>query len=665
MELQEITFARMLADNAKKNESKSAVFFKDYDVTYRDLNDTSDCFAARLLEMGLTAGDRVALRANNSTQWLTAFFGIIKAGGVAVLLDGNMKSLSMLDDLKRTESKFIIHSASLASNSAKKLTKLLGISEDNTALLERVNVTCAPEDLIARVHQISETDDCQRPAVIFFTSGASGIPKAVIHSQYSILNAALSQEEQYKSLQAHSLSLMIPMSQSFGLTLAIQYIAAGNALYLPDSMAAVDLIQLIKMNDIAAIAASELTYVDISTHPALNPSITQKLHACYVCGGFPYPSRMMRIEMTFSGPKLINGYHLTETCAFVTAPTLSDAIEYRSSNAGKAIPNVSIALYDPKRRKMSENEFGEILVKGFCVTKGYYNAPENEQPVDALGWLHTGDAGIIKDGKLYPLGRYEDVIRLDGKKIVPLSIEKFIARNNSIKDVKVFGSPCDDQNDSIQACIVLKPNYIMDEATLREELKQQIPDNMHPQNFFVFDDFPRTANGKLDIKALKNDMLDRVRTLEISQDLTNGILIANLSIKNETYMIMPTVSMLESLANDLGFSSTKIKRINHAAEEILTDRIMNAYGSSDGEITIEVYLMTRGLRLFFRDRGSVYNIEDSDATTLKIVMNMVDNFITMKDSADYPCLCLDFFYDKDFSIDAFILEHSKTTHEED
>lgn len=660
-----MTFAEVLKKNAAEFSSFQAVVWRTLSLSFDELNNLSDIFAVRLIAQGVKPGDHVALRAASSTQWIIAFFGIVKAGAVAVLLDGNLKSWNMLDFLKMTDAKFILYGKAFASNSAIKLAQTLNLSDNSTLCIDRVNMRPVTDAELDPVRKIASSANPNDTAVIVFSAGTTGPQKAVMLSQKALCHAALSLSKSIEALQADCFCQTLALSSSFGLTLALQCLLSARTLAISDTEAPKDIIQCISQNNVNALIGTASAMQNLLEHPGLTQKIVRQIRVCCIDGGFATPKQLLNMELAFGNAKIINGYGLAETCAYVAIPDVSEDVHERADSTGKVLDDTHIAIFYPEKGVVPDGEIGEIVVNGPSLMNGYYPKDNDNSPIDASGWLHTGDLGYLKNGKLFYMGRISDIIVKNNEWILPAYIENVILNIPMIANVKVIGAPNTETGNSVEACVILNAGYKLDEKVLRNELSKKLPPHMIPEHFFVFDAFPKNALGKLDLNGLRDSMLNRVRAEVISKDLMQGIHAGCLTIRSAEYMIVPVVSFLETLVTNLGLSPAKVQRISHATEELLTERISNAFGDKVGEISIEVVLMSRGVRLYFRDSGEPFSLENSDATTAKIVMGMVDNFISAEGENGKPCFALDFFYDKDSDIDAYLLEHGGKKIDED
>ena len=303
-------------------------------------------------------------------------------------------------------------------------------------------------------------------------------------------------------------------------------------------------------------------------------------------------------------------------------------------------------------------EIGEVVAKGDGLMNGYDNLPDDKQPVDSNGWLHTGDLGYFdQDGYLHLSGRIKDVIIRGGENISPLEIENALYKLDYIREAKVMGAPHPIYGESVEACVTMKDESTdFNPADIKKELLPAIARFKLPSHIFLYKSFPLNVNGKLDQKQLRADMLMRLKKLEIDWELDGGVTVYDLTIRNSRYAIVPVSSLAGDLAVSIGYKKHMAVAIRLAVEEMLNERITNAY-SDTGDIRVKITLMPDWLRISFSDNGAEYYIDkrrDTSASA-KIILAAVSDFHTEYMNGK-PVYCMDFVYEKEIDIQEFLLK---------
>ena len=223
-----------------------------------------------------------------------------------------------------------------------------------------------------------------------------------------------------------------------------------------------------------------------------------------------------------------------------------------------------------------------------------------------------------------------------------------------------MGAPHPIYGESVEACVTMTDGgKSFDQEAIKNALRSVIARFKVPSHIFLYDRFPLNVNGKLDQRALHADMLTRLMRLSVDEELAGGVTVFDLVVKNSGYAIVPVTSLVSELAADIGFSRRRAMGIRLAVEEMLTERIMDAY-SAAGNIRLRITLMPEWLRISFSDSGAEYFIDKRRDTSMsaKIILKAVSDFHT-----DYPdgkpVYCMDFLYEQDINIQEYLMKNNK------
>ena len=173
-------------------------------------------------------------------------------------------------------------------------------------------------------------------------------------------------------------------------------------------------------------------------------------------------------------------------------------LEKKLGSIGFAIPGVEIEIRDEEGNEVSENENGELFVKGPNIMLGYWKNDSATQQVIQDGWLKTGDLGTYdKDGYIYLSGRMSDMIKVSGHRISPLEIEEVIAQLDDVEEVVAVGVEDEMTGQLIKVVIVLKEGATMDEKNIKAHCRKNIAMYKIPKHIVFADTLPKTASGKV------------------------------------------------------------------------------------------------------------------------------------------------------------------------
>jgi len=631
--------------------------------TYQEMHRSIAGLSKKLRDMGVTKDTRVALWGYNTADWLIAFFAIVRAGGVAVLLNYSMDCGSAGELLTMTETAFLLCGENAETkkdpDAMGRLASAAGIPAEHCLDIRTsvpdMNVCTGDEEEDARCE--AEAGDT---AFLIFTSGTTSKPKAVQISQKALTFDADVFNGNTEGYGGRGICVAVPLFHILGLLMSYAFLCQGATVCLPVNYKPETLVSEIDAYRIPSMAAVGAVYLALAEAEGFEERVVPQLHLCMIAGGMSTPVQMMRLELQYANATFINMYGQSEA-APLTMVRPSDMVEQRAQTVGRPVEGMEICIQDGKGAFLPAGEIGEVVARGDNLMNGYDRMPADRQPVDENGWLHTGDLGYLdENGFLHLSGRIKDVIIRGGENISPSEIEQALTQLDNIREAKVMGAPHPIYGESVEACVtVTDGDAPFDPEELKKQLRTMIARFKLPSHIFLYDSFPLNVNGKLDQRALRADMLTRIRRLSVDEALAGGVTVFDVVVKNSSYAIVPVSGMVSELAAAVGYSRRKIMSIRLAVEEMLTERIMDAY-SAAGEIRVRITLMPEWLRVSFSDRGAEYFIDKRRDTSMsaKIILKAVSDFHT-----DYPegkpVYCMDFLYENEVNIQDFLMRNEE------
>ena len=208
-------------------------------------------------------------------------------------------------------------------------------------------------------------------------------------------------------------------------------------------------------------------------------------------------------------------YGLSEM-APVSITEYEDTDEHVMFTVGKPWPDIRLKIVNRDTGEACPvGTDGEILVQGYSLMGGYYRIGLDDQAIDAEGWLHTGDRGLLdEEGYLRLLGRYKELILRGGENVMPGEIEYALTELDTVSNAKVIGVPSEFFGEEVCACVVCAPGKAFDEDTARAALSARLARYKVPSFFLVYEELPLLSTGKVDIAALKKDAVGRIKTMQ-------------------------------------------------------------------------------------------------------------------------------------------------------
>jgi len=648
-----------------EHPGRTAVVGGGESCTYEEMNRGIACLSGRLRGLGVTKGTRVALWGYNSANWLIAFFAIIRSGGVAVLLNYSMSCEDAGELLTMTDTRFLIcgDNAETRKNpeAVVRLATASGIPSEHI-----IDIRPAVMNLSRMSGEEGEEArteaEAGETALIIFTSGTTSRPKAVQISQKALTGDADAFNRNVMEYAGRGICVAVPLFHILGLLMSYAYLCNGATVCLPANYKPETLIREIDANRVSSMAAVGAVYLALADAEGFEENVVPYLHLCMIAGGMSTPVQMMRLELQYANATFINMYGQSEA-APLTMVRPEDLVEQRAQTVGQAIAGMDIRIMDAGGGFLPAGEIGEVVARGENLMNGYAGLARDQQPIDENGWLHTGDLGYLDEaGFLHLSGRIKDVIIRGGENISPSEIEKALSQLDHIREVKVMGAPHPIYGESVEACVTTTNGGAdFDPEKLKNQLRTMIARFKVPSHIFLYDRFPLNVNGKLDQRQLRADMLTRLKRLSVDEKLAGGLTVFDIVVKNSSYAIVPVSSLVSELAEAAGFSRKRIMSIRLAVEEMLTERITDAY-SAAGDIRVRLILMPEWLRIAFSDHGAEYFIDKRRDTSMsaKIILKAVSDFHT--DYADdKPIYCLDFLYENEVNIQEFLMKNEEAS----
>jgi fatty-acyl-CoA synthase len=509
---------------------------QDIRLTYAELSATVDAVACGFMELGLEAGDRVAIWSQNNQEWALTQFATAKAGLIlvninpayrlaeleyalnkvqcrALLLSPRYKSSDYLAMIGELAPEFATSLPGLRpSKRLPSLQWLIRLGEDSTPgmlnfsqLLHKPN----PAQLSAltrRGESLSPSD----PINIQFTSGTTGHPKGATLTHRNILNNGRFVGEAIRLLPGEKLCLPVPLYHCFGMVMGnLGCLTHGATMVYPaEGFDPTSVLETIEAERCAGLYGVPTMFIGILDHPDFAEYDVSSLRTGIMAGS-PCPIEVMRrvITQLHMGEVTI-AYGMTETSPVSFQSSIDDPIERRVSTVGRIQPHCEVKIVDLNGDTVPRGTAGELCTHGYSVMHGYWEDPEKtREAIDFEGWMHTGDlATLDEQGYCNIVGRLKDMIIRGGENIYPREVEEFLYRHPKISDVQVFGVPDARLGEELCAWIILRDGATLNEEDLREFCKGQIAHYKVPRYIRFVANFPMTVTGKVQKFLIRQQM---------------------------------------------------------------------------------------------------------------------------------------------------------------
>ena len=499
-----------ILDEAASRFPKRAAIVDDAGVlSFGDLRERSRRLARAVMAAGLRPGERFAIWAPNTPDWVLAALAGQQAGGVLVPLNTRFKGGEAADIVRRAGvrlafamGKFlgVDYAAALEGQDCPGLQRVvrLGATAGERSLEEFAGLGegVSEADLDARIEAVRPTDLSD----ILYTSGTTGAPKGAMttHGQNIAVFEAWSEAV---GLCAEDRYLVVnPFFHSFGYKAGwLAALLRGVTIYPEARFDAGRVLRQIERHRITMLPGPPTLFQSLLTHPATRSADLSSLR-CAVTGAAVVPVQLvkdMKRELGFD--EVYTAYGLTESSGVVSLCDRVDDFETVASTCGRAMRGVEIRIADARGEAVPAGEPGEVWVRGFNVMQGYLDDPEaTAAAITSDGWLKTGDVGILDErGYLRITDRLKDMYICGGFNCYPAEIENLLLDHPEIAEVAVIGSPDERLGEVGRAFVVRTPGSAAEPGKLIEWARGRMANFKVPRQVSFLDELPRNATGKV------------------------------------------------------------------------------------------------------------------------------------------------------------------------
>jgi len=526
---------KFLEASAARYPNQPCTVFKGRVVTYREMNDLTDRFAAALAGLGVKKGDRIGLFIPNTPQFVIAYYGVLKAGGVVVATNPLYTPREIEHQLNDSGIEMMVVMSNFYNRiqEARPKTKLKKLIVTNIkeqlppvlALLFTLakekkdghRVTLAAGDVWMK-DLLAKYTPADRPpvdvkgddmAVLQYSGGTTGLSKGAIASHNNLVADTLQiRAWLHSTREGQETCLMaIPLFHVYGMVAGMSFsIQCGASLIMvPNPRDLKDLLENIDKYHPTVFPGVPTLYNAINNHPDVKAGKynLSSIRAC-ISGSAPLLLETKNTFERLTGGKLFEGFGLSE------APTATHCNPFLGRNKegsiGMPFPDVEcrIVSLDDGVTTLGVGEIGELCIRGPQVFKGYWNMPTetaNSLRVDAAGggpWLSTGDiARMDEDGYFYIVDRKKELIKAGGFQVWPREIEEVLVTHPKVQEAGAAGVPDAYRGETVKAWIVLKAG----ETATEEEIKAFCADKLAkykiPTSIEFRTELPKTTVGKV------------------------------------------------------------------------------------------------------------------------------------------------------------------------
>jgi acyl-CoA synthetase (AMP-forming)/AMP-acid ligase II len=495
------------------NAAAEAVVAAGERLTFAELDRISDGLAVSLAARGIKRGDRVGIMMRNCPAWIVSYMAILKAGGVATLLNGWWEAHEAEHAIRLSDPALIIADPARAKRIVERCSDFDVVSLPIDRPVEEAIAPLMGAGGDAPLPDIVPEDD----ATILFTSGSTGDAKGALSTHRAVTTATytyacglvvlrelLAQENRAPTAQPRTL-LTVPLFHVTGeVPVMLNSFVIGRCMVMMPKWDATEALRLIESEKVTYFVGVPTMSLELLNHPDRHKYDLSSL-TDITAGGAPRPvSHVERLRTEFPNAQPALGYGLTETNAAGCANYWGNYAAKPASTGRAQKPVIDLAIIGSDDRPLAQGEVGEIAIKSASNIKSYWRNPEaTEAAFTSDGYFRTGDVGYLdEDEYLFIVDRKKEIIIRGGENISAAEVEAECYACPAVAEAAVFGAPDERLGEVPVAVIFVKSE--LSEADLRQFLDGRIAKFKIPERFiFSEEPLPRLGTGKIDRRALK------------------------------------------------------------------------------------------------------------------------------------------------------------------
>lgn len=514
--------------SAERFPDKDALVCGEERWTYRSIDKYSDQLANTLFGMGMNSQERVIVFLDNSAESVISMYGILKSGGIFVILNSTVKAKKLSYIIRDSGAKILIthldkkEVVGSALNSFTEKPQIIWVGDSSDIPEPMSSYSLMWNSITASSHEAAslskneEEFDNQRHcsdkelAALIYTSGSTGEPKGVMSSHFNMISASKS-IIQYLDNSSNDVVLnVLPLSFDYGLYQVIMTIMFGGTVVLEKSfLFPVKILECLERNRVTGFPIVPTIAALLLKMKKMDRYDFSSLRYITNTGAALPVEHIRKLRILLPHVRIYSMYGLTECKRVSYLPP--EEIDRRPSSVGKAMPNCEVSILSDEGKEVMPDMVGKLVVRGANVMQGYWNSPDLNEKTFQEGCnkreriLYTEDL-FRKDeeGYLYFVGRNDDLIKTKGERVAPKEIENTISEIEGVLESAVIGVPDSILGQAVKAFVVVDSGFALTKKEILRYCAENLEIFMVPKYIEFLEDLPRTPNGKIDKEILRN-----------------------------------------------------------------------------------------------------------------------------------------------------------------
>jgi long-chain acyl-CoA synthetase len=522
----EVPLFRFLDESSERFPERPACTFFGATLTYRTLRNLADRFAAALVQLGLRPGGKVSLHLPNCPQFLIAYYGTLKAGGVVVPFNPLYTEREIALQLKDSGAEISVvldmlypRVAAVLGDTSVRHIIFTGVQDYLPPLLRLLYplkarreghwVTVPESPTVHRFKRLLERAPAQPPqvevkpddvAVLLYTGGTTGTPKGAMLTHRNLVANTIQSISWFTMVREGQDTTLgvLPFFHSYGMTVVMNFsVRTGGHIVLLPRFSPDDVLKAIQRYRPAYFPGVPTMYIALLNHPRISRYNLRSIKAC-ISGAAALPMEVQRRFEEVTGGKLVEGYGLTEASPVTHCNPIFGL--RKAGSIGIPFPDTEAKIVDVETgtRDLPPGEIGELVIRGPQVMKGYHNRPDETAAALRDGWLYTGDiARMDEDGYFYIVDRKKEMIITGGFNVYPREVEEVLYQHPAVKEAAAIGVPDPYKGEVVKAFVVLKEGETATAEELIEFCRQRLAPYKVPRSVEFRTELPKTLVGKI------------------------------------------------------------------------------------------------------------------------------------------------------------------------
>ncbi|HZN34084.1 MAG TPA: class I adenylate-forming enzyme family protein [Pirellulaceae bacterium] len=478
-------FLHDLRTTFQRQARRPALVHRNRTWTYAELDSTARACAAYLQSIGVAAGDRVALYTDQKLPLLVANLGVWLAGGVPLPLNPRFTREEMRYYLSDSGAIAVI-----AGRDQQPLVEQLARELPQPPLVVPDSAVLAPPPATFREVTSEATD----PSLILYSSGTTGWPKGVVHTQANVASSLAALAACWRVTPDDVVVNVLPLFHIHGLAFATHLTwLAGGCVRILDAFEPRETLAAIGQGTIF-MAVPPIYYRLLDTPEFRGAASGWDRVRLFTCGSAPIRTEVLPELQQILGPPIINRYGMSE--AFVISSLPLDG-PWPDGSVGLPLSGVELRVQHAENRAAAAREAGAVQLRGPNLFREYWNKPEATAAAFSGGWFDTGDLGQLDSaGMLTLVGRQHDLIITSGYNVYPQVVERVIGECPGVLECAVLGLPDKDRGERVAAAVV-RGDASLDESRLRNWWRDRLVHYQQPKSILFVESLPKNSLGKI------------------------------------------------------------------------------------------------------------------------------------------------------------------------